>query len=128
MQLSKLAAALILGSSLFASPAAFAADKVADKATTDKGAADKGAAPAKASAESAIKLNKPWGDLTSLTDEQRGKISAIHKKALAETNAIEKKEKDEIMALLSDAQKAELKDLGTKKKKETAAAKKADEK
>src|SRR4051812_45944272 len=77
----------------------------------------KAAAPAAAS----VKLVKPWSDLTTLSDDQKGKISEVHQKALAQMSEIRKQEKADIMALLTDAQKTELKDLAAKEKKDDAA-------
>ena len=74
------------------------------------------------------KLVKPWGELTTLSDEQKIKIHEIHRKALDQINEIEKQEKADIMAVLTDGQKNELKELAARDKKEAAekrAAKKA---
>jgi len=49
-------------------------------------AAEEGAAPA--AHKRAARLTKPWSDLTSLTDEQKGKIEEIHGQALEEEKAI----------------------------------------
>jgi hypothetical protein len=75
-----------------------------------------------------VKLTKPWSDIETLTDDQKDKIAALHKKALAEINAIEKREKDEITAVLTDAQRAEMKDAADRKKKEAAAKRAAEKK
>ena len=71
-------------------------------------------------AAKAVKLTKPWSELTSLSDDQRQKIHDIHAKALAQINEIEKQEKADIMAVLTDAQKAELKDVAAASKKAAA--------
>jgi hypothetical protein len=134
MKLTKFAAALVIGSSLLTARAAFAAEKEAKPAAGKPAAAEvKGDAKGgeakpgdKPGAASTVKLVKPWSDLTTLTEEQKQKIDAIHKKALAETSVINKKEKDDITALLTDAQKAELKELSSKAKKATAATPKKD--
>ena len=55
-----------------------------------------------------VRLTKPWRDLASLSDEQKKQINQIHRKAVQEIKAIEQREKDDIMALLSDEQKAEV--------------------
>src|SRR5215212_1294105 len=75
----------------------------------------------KAAAPASVKLVKPWSDLTSLTDDQKSKINDVHQKALAQMSEIRKQEKGDIMALLTDAQKTELKDIAAKEKKEDAA-------
>ncbi|WP_428936870.1 hypothetical protein [Fontivita pretiosa] len=81
-------------------------------------------------AKKAIKLTKPWSELTSLTDEQRAQIHEIHQKALAEIKAIREKEEADILALLTPQQKEELAALEAREKaaaKERRAAKKQDE-
>lgn len=50
----------------------------------------------------------PYNKLTTVTEEQKEKITEIHKKALAEKKAIDEKEEADVMALLTDEQKAEL--------------------
>jgi Spy/CpxP family protein refolding chaperone len=130
MKRFKFAAALLLGSSMMLSGAAWAADaKPTEKGAEPAAEAKPGEAKPGAAAASSAKLVKPWSDLTSLTEEQKQKIDAIHKKALAETSVITKKEREDITALLTDAQKAELKELAAKAKKTAAGAapaKKAD--
>lgn len=68
-----------------------------------------------------VRLTKPWRDLTSLTDDQRQKINQIHRKSVADVKAIEQRERDEIMALLSDQQKVELNALTEKESAERKA-------
>jgi Spy/CpxP family protein refolding chaperone len=135
MKRFKFAAVLVAGSAMLVGGAAFAAPEKADKkageakpateAKPEVKAADAKPAEAKPSASTA-KLTKPWSDLTTLSDDQKAKIEAIHKKSLAESSAIDKKEKEDITAVLTDAQKAELKELTSKKRKETTAKKVAD--
>jgi len=74
----------------------------ADKKPAASAKADK-AAEAKP-----VRLTKPWKDLSSLSEDQKRQINQIHRKAVEETKAIEQREKADIMALLSDQQKAEL--------------------
>ena len=69
----------------------------------------------------AIKLTQPWNKLTTLTDEQKAQIHAIHQTANAEIKAIKDKEDADIMALLTDEQKAELKQLEEQHKAEQKA-------
>src|SRR5205814_4210383 len=52
-----------------------------------------------------IRLFKPWSELKSLSDEQRGKIHELHLKLLDDEKALEKKQREDIVALLSDDQK-----------------------
>ena len=65
----------------------------------------------KPSAPAGGRLFAPYSKMTSLTDEQRVKIHDIHKKVLADIREIEKKQTDEIAALLNDDQKKELREL-----------------
>ena len=66
--------------------------------------------PARAEAEKARpgRLTKPWSDLKSLTDEQKAKIIEIHRQAVAAKKEIDRKEKEDVMALLTPEQQAEL--------------------
>ena len=57
---------------------------------------------------------KPFSGLTSLSAEQVSKIDAIHKKYLADESELKKKHEADCMAVLSDAQKEELKTLHEK--------------
>jgi Spy/CpxP family protein refolding chaperone len=52
---------------------------------------------------------KPYSALTSLSQEQADKITAIHKKFLDDQRELERKANADIMALLTDDQKTELK-------------------
>ena len=105
-------AVLVVGASMLLSPVHPAG-----------GAPDgKAAAPAAASAVAAadVKLTKPWSELTTLSADQKMKIHEVHTKATAQISAIEKQEKADIMALLNDPQKTELKELQAKDRKEAA--------
>jgi Spy/CpxP family protein refolding chaperone len=69
------------------------------------------------------KLTKPWSELKDLTDDEKSKIMEVHGKALEDIKAIHEKEKEDIMALLTDDQKKEVSDLEEKspeKKSEAA--------
>jgi hypothetical protein len=69
----------------------------------------------------------PYNKLSSVTEEQKQKIHEIHLKANAEIKAIKEKEEADIMALLTEEQKAELDKMeGDKKAK--AAEKRAEKK
>lgn len=82
------------------------------------GSADAPAGEAAAPAEQAsgdaptkgkkLRLTKPWKEMSSLTDEQKTQIAAIHRKAVEEIKEIQQRERDEIMALLKEEQKTEL--------------------
>jgi len=61
------------------------------------------------------RLTKPWSEMADLTDEQKASINDIHRKALDEKKAIDAKEKEDILALLTDAQKAEVEKLTERK-------------
>lgn len=125
-----LVAAVAVGSaSLFVR----AADEA--KPASDAPKAAKAGDGEKKEAKKPAKLTKPWSQLTTLSEDQSNKIREIHAKALAEQKAIDEREKAEITALLTDAQKIELKsladtDTAAKKaatpKKEKAAAKEGD--
>ena len=96
-----------------------AAEKSA--AAADSAKADKKAA--------AGRLTMPWSKLTSLSDEQKSQIRAIHTRANEEIKAIHEKEHADILALLSEEQKGEVKSLEEKATtdKKTSAAAKAEE-
>ena len=82
-------------------------------------------------APKAIKLVQPWSKLTTLTDDQKTQINDIHVRANTEVKTIRDKEEADIMALLTDAQKAELKKLDEDRRAEEKAKraeKKADDK
>jgi Spy/CpxP family protein refolding chaperone len=55
-----------------------------------------------------IRVDQPYSKLTDLTDDEKSKISEIHKKALADLKAIRDKEDEDIRAVLTDDQKAQL--------------------
>jgi Spy/CpxP family protein refolding chaperone len=72
----------------------------------------------------AAKVVQPWSKLTTLSEEQKTQIKEIRAKANAEVKVIRDKEQADIMALLSDAQKNELKaimEADAAAKKKTAA-------
>jgi hypothetical protein len=97
-----------------------------DAATTSDGAAPATASDAPERAAKAAdgagakrratpaRLTKPWNQLTGLSEDQKKQIRQIHRKSVDEVKAIEARERDDIMALLSDAQRAELKGLEEK--------------
>src|SRR5262245_14696496 len=58
-----------------------------------------------------IKRDKPSSKLNSHSDDQKTKINDLHQKALAEIKAIRDKEEADCTALLTDAQKTELKKI-----------------
>jgi Spy/CpxP family protein refolding chaperone len=58
----------------------------------------------------------PYNKLTTLTADQKTKITEIHHKALADKKAIEDKEEADIMALLTPEQKADLEKMNADKK------------
>ena len=102
-----------------------AADDSAKSASGDKS----GGSPAAQSASSSEKgsgakaekgqaragrLTKPWKDLTSLTEDQKKQIAEIHRKSVQDQKVIEDREKSDIMALLNDQQKSELKAMQDK--------------
>jgi Spy/CpxP family protein refolding chaperone len=72
------------------------------------------------------RLFAPYSKMTSLTDDQKEKIGAIRKDFNAQRKELEKKEREQIFALLSDDQKKEVEKLEGDKK--SGGAKKADAK
>ena len=95
---------------------------------------DKPAAPADQAKPAAAekkpasgRMAQPWSKMSSLSEEQKDKIKAIHAKALEEIKAIRDKERADIVALLTDDQKNELKSVEEKamaERKSNAAARK----
>ena len=72
------------------------------------------------------RLVEPYSEMKTLSDSQKWKIEQIHLDANAKMAAIREKEQSDILALLSDAQKAELasiEDNKTVAEKERAAEK-----
>lgn len=63
-----------------------------------------------------IRLVLPWSQMTSLSDEQKQQISDIHKRTGEEVNRLKAKEREEIMALLSDEQKSEAEKIESDRK------------
>ncbi len=78
------------------------------------------------------RLVQPYSKMTSLSDDQKDKIAAIHKDFNAQRKELDKKEREQIMALLSDDQKKEVEKLEGEKKsggaKKSASDSKASEK
>jgi len=68
--------------------------------------AEKGKKPA-----SAIRLTQPWSRLNDVSDEQKVKMDGIHRKAREDIKAIEKREKEEMLAVLTPQQQAELREM-----------------
>jgi Spy/CpxP family protein refolding chaperone len=65
---------------------------------------------------SGIRLVEPYGDIASLSEDEKAQIAAIHKKANEDVKAIHEKEDDDIRGLLTDEQKAELDKLIAQKR------------
>jgi Spy/CpxP family protein refolding chaperone len=83
--------------------------------------------------EKAVRLTKPWNQIASLSDEQKAKINEIHKKAVEDRQAIDKREHEEAMAVLTEEQRTELAKMKedeevARKAKKGAGAKKSEEK
>ena len=108
--------------------AGIAAMSVAQAADEKKPEAPKEAATEKPAKKSkSVRLTKPWSGIASLTDDQKAKIDAIHKKKVEDVKELEKKEKEAIMAVLDDKQKAEVQAMMEKQTSE-GKMKKGDEK
>ena len=56
----------------------------------------------------AVRLEQPYSKIADLTDDEKSKIEAIHKKALDDARILRAKEDEDIRAVLTDDQKAEL--------------------
>ncbi len=54
------------------------------------------------------RLVQPWSWIGSLTENQKQKIAAIHQAALEEIRAIQRREDEQCLSVLSDSQRAEL--------------------
>jgi hypothetical protein len=74
----------------------------------------------------AAKLTKPWSDMTSLTDEQKTQIAEIHRKSLDEIKQVQQRERDAVLALLNEQQKAEYTSMTEKATTEKKMKKSAD--
>ena len=79
-----------------------------------------------------VRLVKPWNQIGSLSEEQKTKIADIHAKKLAAVREVEKKERADIIALLTDEQKAEVKkvedaEMAAAKERGAAQSKEKDE-
>jgi Spy/CpxP family protein refolding chaperone len=68
------------------------------------------------------RLTQPWSKISTLSEEQKTKIREIHGKAVAEINAIREKETADIIALLSEEQKAEAQKLLNEQRKSRPSA------
>lgn len=117
-----------------APPAAAADEEAAAPAAASDPAVSAADAAQKDTKKQASKarLTKPWKDLSSLSDDQKTQIAAIHRKAVQEIKQIQQREREAITALLNDDQKAELQALTDKaatqrKARQPAKPKAADE-
>jgi hypothetical protein len=70
---------------------------------------------------SRAKLVKPWSDLRTLSDDQKHQIVQIHATALDEMRRVREKEQTDIMALMTDENKAELAELKAKERADAKA-------
>ena len=62
------------------------------------------------------RLTKPWSDLKSLTPKQQDQIYKIHEDAFDQEKKLKEKEHDDVVALLTPEQQAELPDAEGKAK------------
>jgi Spy/CpxP family protein refolding chaperone len=69
----------------------------------------------------AAHLTKPWSELSDLSDDVKAQIIAIHEKANQDRDAINRKERADIEALLTDDQKKEVSEIEAKARAEEAA-------
>src|SRR5690242_17303900 len=59
----------------------------------------------------AIRLVRPWNQLTDLSDEQKVKLDEIHRTSRAQIKAIEQQAKANMMAVLTPQQQATLREM-----------------
>ena len=64
-----------------------------------------------ARARQSRRLVQPWSQIKDLNEDTRSKIIDIHRKAVEERAAISARERQDIMALLTDDQKKQVNDL-----------------
>ncbi len=74
-----------------------------------------------------MKLVKPWGEMSTLTSEQRSKISVMHKETLKKIRDLKETENAAILAMLTDPQRAEYEKIVTQPKGRAAKASAEDE-
>ena len=77
-----------------------------------------GTAGTAAARQGRVRLTKPWSEMTSLNEQEKSRILEIHRKAVDQIHEIEAKEKQDILALLTPAQKKEVEDIEAKDKLE----------
>jgi Spy/CpxP family protein refolding chaperone len=99
-----------------------AAALIALSAATFAAEGDKPATPAAGNAASksdvkGVRLIKPYSDLRDLTPEQTTRLKEIHKKYSDEIKELEARQKEEMTAILTEAQKKELGDMPATSKK-----------
>ena len=74
-----------------------------------------------------MKLVKPWGEMSTLTPEQRSKISVMHKETLKKIRDLKETENAAILAMLTDPQRAEYEKIVTQPRGKAAKASAEDE-
>jgi hypothetical protein len=82
-------------------------------------------AESKPDANKNVRLTRPFSELKDLTADETTQLKEIHKKFLEDQKALEKKEFDDEMAVLTDAQKKEVTDIEAKNKAKMEAEHKA---
>jgi Skp family chaperone for outer membrane proteins len=65
-----------------------------------------------------IRLPKPYSELSQVTDQQKQKIAEIRREIAAQRQELARKEHDQINAVLSDAQRAQLAEIEQKQAQE----------
>ena len=68
------------------------------------------------------RLVQPWSQIKDLNDDVKSKIIDIHRKAVEERAAITAKERQDIMALLTDDQKKQVNDFEVQRSRTGRAA------
>jgi Spy/CpxP family protein refolding chaperone len=101
-----LCAGLLLGTTVVLRADDAASPAAAKEPTKQEKAEAKRAAKAEVKE---LKLVEPWKNITTLSAEQKAQINAIHQKTVDQVAELRAREKVDILALLTDEQKAELK-------------------
>ena len=77
--------------------------------------------PAQARPRQSRRLVQPWSQINNLSDDVKSKIIDIHRKSVEERAAITAKERQDIMALLTDDQKKQVNDFEVQRSRSRAA-------
>jgi Spy/CpxP family protein refolding chaperone len=70
--------------------------------------------PSSPTAKPSMRLFSPYSKMATLSDDEKEKIHEIHRKYLDDLHDLERKQTDEIAALLTEDQKKELREIEDK--------------